>query len=96
MAIRINTLFDIRELPNNVSYRNTPYYENVIDIIRQCYHHKDFPNINSKVIYSYILPNNKAYIETLYPLYDWNNIWGNLAFKFINVNDKSIIFTLQK
>ena len=54
MAIRINALFNIRELPNRISYKNAPYYEYAVDTIRKCYHYKDFPNMNSKVIYSYI------------------------------------------
>ena len=82
MAIRINGLFNIRLLPNSISYRNAPYYEYAVDTIRKCIHHKDFPNVNSKAIYSLILPNIKARIELLYPLYDWNNIWNNLGFKF--------------
>ena len=92
MAIRINTLFSIRELPNIVSYINTPYYEYAVDTIRKCFHHKDFPNVNSKVIYNMILPNVKARVELLYPLYDWANIWTFLAFRFISVYDRPIIF----
>ena len=48
--------------------------------------------MNSKIIYSYILPKSKAYIETLYPLYDWSNIWNILAFKFTNIHDRPIVF----
>ena len=92
MAIRINALFNIRVLPNKISYRNTPYYEYAVDTIRKCVHLKEFPNVNSKVIYSLILPNIKARIELLYPLYDWNNIWTILAFRFLNVYDRPIMF----
>ena len=92
MAIRINSIFNIRLLPNTVSYKNTPYYEYAVDTIRRCVHHKDFPNVNSKVIYAIILPNIKARIELLYPLYDWNNIWNNIGFKYINIYDRPIIF----
>ena len=92
MAIRINALFNIRELPNKICYRNTPYYEYAVDTIRKCFHHKDFPNVNSKIIYSLILPNITARVELLYPLYDWNNIWTILSFRFLNIYDRPIIF----
>ena len=38
MALRINTLFNVRTLPVKVSYVNTPYYEYAVESIRKCYH----------------------------------------------------------
>ena len=92
LAIRINNIFKLNELPENVSYINTPYYEYAIDVIKLCIHHKDFPIINSRVIYGILMPKVKPKIENEYPRYDWNNIWRNVSFKYINVCDRPIIF----
>ena len=92
LAIRINNIFNINEMPVNVSYINSPYYEFTIDVVKLCIHHKDFPNVNSRKIYEILMPKVKPKIENEYPRYDWNNIWRIVNFKFINVNDRPIIF----
>ena len=92
MALRVNTLFSIRKLPEKVSYINTPYYEYSIETIRKCYHIKNFPNVSSKDIYNMLYVVTQPEIEKLYPNYDWKSIWRNVAFKPINVYDRNIIF----
>ena len=50
MSLRVNTLFNIRTLPDKVSHVNTCYYEYSVETIRKCFHIKNFPNITSKDI----------------------------------------------
>ena len=85
-------MFDIRALPNKVSYINTAYYEYSIETIRQSYHLKNFPNIFSKDIYKMLYVIKQPEIEKLYPVYDWKAIWKNVMFKPIDVYDRNIIF----
>ena len=92
MALRVNVLFGRRTLPNNVSHVNTPYYEYSMEIIRQCYHLKNFPNISSKDIYKMLYVVTQPEIEKMYPNYKWNSIWKNVMFKPIDLYDRNIIF----
>lgn len=94
-ASRLNPLFNIRELPLNISFISTPYYDICIDIIRRCKHVKGFPNISSKTIYKQVTGKEikcTAIIEEKYAIFDWKEIWKNLSFKFINSYDRSVIF----
>ena len=75
-----------------VSNRSTPYYDYAIDGIKQCKSIKNFPNINSKMIYNMLLPDVKPSIELMYPNYDWKHIWKMISFRFINVNDRPVLF----
>ena len=79
-------------MPISVSFINTPYYEYAIDVIKLCIQHKDFPNVNSKKIYEMIMPKISPRVENEYPLYDWKNIWKNINFRYININDRPIVF----
>ena len=88
----MNDIFGIHYAQNRIRIKNTPYYENAIDGIKKCKSINGFPNIKSKVIYMHLLPDTKPSIETLYPNYDWDNIWKNISFKYINVNDRPILF----
>ena len=92
MALRVNTLFDIRTLPDKVSHINTPYYEYSVETLRKCYHVKNFPNIRSKDIYNMLYVVTQPEIEKMYPNYDWKAIWRNVAFKPINIYDRNIVF----
>ena len=92
LALRVNNIFGLNVLPTNVSYITTTYYEYAIDVIKLCIQNKDFPNINSKKIYMMLMPEIKPKVENDYPLYDWNNIWKNVNFRHINVNDRPIVF----
>ena len=91
-ALRVNTLFNIRNLPTKVSYINTPYYEYSVETLRRCIHIKKFPNINSKIIYNMLFSITQPEIEIMYPNYDWKQIWKNIAFKPINLYDRNVMF----
>ena len=71
---------------------NTPYFEFSIDTIKKCRWHKKFPNLRSKDIYEVISPQCKPNIECLYPNFDWKNIWMKLDFKYINIQDRNVLF----
>ena len=93
IAEKMNKLLGIRNL--NINRKLTPpYYEYALDIIKDCTKDKDFPNVSSKKIYdmymlkSDVIPN----VEIKHPRYDWLNIWKNVSFRFMNVNDRPIIF----
>ena len=92
MALRVNGLFNVNELPDKVSYVNTPYYEYSVETLRKCYHVKNFPNINSKDIYSMLFITTQPEIEKLYPNYDWKSIWRNVTFKPLDIYDRNVIF----
>ena len=88
MALRINVLFNIRDIPRNVSNVNAPYYEYAVNCIRQCFHLKNFPNINSRCIYRMLFSTTQPDAENLYPLFNWNQIWLNICFKYIDIYNK--------
>lgn len=92
LALRINVMFGLNELPELTCLRNTPFYEYAIDIMKLCINHKDFPIMNSRKIYEILMPKIKPKIENEYPLYDWKSIWYNISFKYVHVNDRPIIF----
>ena len=92
MALRVGTLFGVRNLPNKVSHINSPYYEYSVDTIRKCYYLKNFPNVSSKEIYNMLYVVTQPEIEKMYPNYDWKSIWRNVSFKAINIYDRNIIF----
>ena len=56
MALRVDVLFKIRDIPRRVTYVNAPFYEYAVECMRKCFHLKDFPILNSKSIYSMLLP----------------------------------------
>ena len=92
MALNLNAMLGISTLPLNFSYNTTTYYEFSMDTIRKCYHLKDFPNIKSREVYSMICPITKPNVEKLYLNFKWKNIWKNLNFKYININDRHILY----
>ena len=92
IALRVNALFNIRILPENVSYVNTPYYEYSVEVIRKCYHIKNFPKVSSRDIYNLLFNVTQPEVEKMYPAYDWKSIWSKVAFKPINISDRSIVF----
>ena len=92
MALRINALFDIRYIPRLVSHVNAPFYEYAVDCIRMCFHMQNFPKINANCIYRKILPVTQPETEKLYPLFNWNQIWPNVCFKYINIWNRQIVF----
>ena len=73
-ALRVNPIFNIRDLPNNVSYNCPQFLDQVISTIRNATHIKTFPNIRSIDIYNYILPETGSRTENIIHL-NWKNAW---------------------
>ena len=92
LALRINTLFNIRDIPVDCSHVNAPFYEYSVDIIRKCVHRDEFPNTNSKGIYEMILPIIQPEAELRYPNFDWKFIWNYICFKYMDIHFRSIVF----
>ena len=78
----------------NTAYTGTAYYNQMVDTIRKCVHCPKFPSIDAKTMYMHILPVEKPRIESVYDnsLFKWKLIWNNIAFKFIQVNEREILF----
>ena len=92
MASKVGNIFSITNLPRNKARINAPYYEFTVDTIKKCKDHKNFPNLKSKDIYRIILPQYQPAIENLYPTYNWVNIWNQLNFRYMDLNDRNIMF----
>ena len=71
---------------------NTTYYDYAIKDIKLCKTHMDFPNMTSKGIYSMILPDTPPLVESKNPTLDWSNIWKIVNFKYIDINDRPILY----
>ena len=91
-AVRLNPLFNIRELPHNINFSSVPFYDSDINVIRKCSKLKDFPNITSQNIYESTIQKQKPIVEERYPLFIWENIWANVASSVINSDNRSILF----
>ena len=92
--IRIGQLFDKPVNLPNVSYNGSVYYNQIVDTVRKCIRCPKFPYINSKMIYEHLLPIEKPRIESTYDnsLFRWKSIWKNISFKFIQVNERELVF----
>ena len=79
---------------HNVTYNGIVYYNQIVKTIRKCVHCPKFPHIDSKTIYTHLVPIKKPRIEYLYDksIFKWKSIWKNIAFKFIQVNKREIVF----
>ena len=94
-ACRLNPLFNIRELPQNVSFVSPQYYNICIDVIRKCKQIQGFPNLSSRIIYKYLTGVENtctALVEEKYSIFNWKDIWKNISFTLISPYDHSIIF----
>ena len=89
---KVNQIFGIQSVQNKNKNKSATYYEYAIDLIKKCKNIKDFPKMKSKIIYEKLKPDIKATIEINYPNYDWNEIWKNVNFRFLNINDRPIIY----
>ena len=89
---KVNQIFGIQSVQNKNKNKSATYYEYAIDLIKKCKNIKDFPKMKSKMIYEKLKPDIKATIEINYPNYDWNEIWKNVNFRFLNINDRPIIY----
>ena len=91
VSTKIGYLFNIKNKPRIVSKVNTPYFEFAIDTIKKCKNNKKFPKINSKDIYEILVTKVIPSIVSKYD-FNWPNIWKHLNFKYINVNDRNVMF----
>ena len=90
--IRIGRILNINNEPNAVSYTGTPYYTQIIEIVRKCFHVRGFPVLNAKQMYVKILPENKPLVEFNYQTYQWKNIWKNVCSILILPKEREILF----
>ena len=93
-TIRIGQLFNNPMCINNVSFTGTAYYNQIVETVRKCLHVPKFPYINSKMMYFHLLPIEKPKIEYMYDnsLFKWSSIWKNIAFKYIHVKERELLF----
>ena len=89
---RLNRITNLGDRPQESSVICTPFYEIVIENVKQIYKIKNFPNVNSKDIYKEILPIAHPRPHDLYPIYNWPRIWKYLNFRFINIKDRCIVY----
>ena len=89
---KINKITKLGNSPKETSICCTPYYEKAIENVKKIHTMKNFPNVNSKEIYLSTLPKIKPRVEIQYPNYNWNKIWKNLNYKYINVMDRCIVY----
>ena len=89
---RVNRISNIGSNPNDSSLECTPYYEIVVENIKQIHKFQNFPDINSKVIYQELLPKVQPRTIDLYPLYNWDRIWKYLNIRFINIKDRCVVY----
>ena len=90
-SIRVNPIFNIRELPEKVTYVCPWYFNDIIINIRKCLHYEKFPCIRSSGMYDFLLSETKPLVNERHN-FRWGNIWKNINFRYINVYEREIIF----
>ena len=90
-AIRINPIFNIRELPENVCYISPWYFNEIIVNIRKCLHMKHFPCIKAADMYKFLLPDSKPAVQDKHSL-NWEKIWPRTTFKYVNLHERDVHF----
>ena len=78
-SIRVNPIFNIRNLPNNVTYTCPWYFNNIVINLRKFYHIKNFPMISTSDMYKFMLPDCKPSVVNRHNLH-WKKIWKNAIF----------------
>ena len=76
-----------------VSYIGTPYYREIISLLRILVHHKKFPVITNIVMYKEL--KLKKYVVSAvekYPCLNWKCIWKNINVKFISPFSRNVIY----
>ena len=89
--IRASYLIQAKEC-ESVSFVATPYYNVIIDELRMIIKSEKYPNVNVKIICQYKCSFLSARIEEKYPLFNWENIWRNLANKFIEPCQRGFLY----
>ena len=90
-VVRVNPIFNIRELPENVTYICPWYFNDIIINIRKCLHYKKNPCIRSSGMYDFLLPETKPLVNERHD-FSWGKIWKHINFRYINVYEREIIF----
>ena len=87
----MNPIFNIREMPLNVSFVCPKYLNDIIVQTRKTIHMPKFPNLSSQDLYSASLPKVQPNVQQDSTI-NWKRSWKNLHFKFINIREREIVF----
>ena len=90
-SLRLNPIFNIRELPSNVSFMCPKYLDNLVQSTRKLIHIPKFPNINSQAIYSTFLPKVQS-PENHAITTNWKRSWKNMNFVYMDIREREIMF----
>ena len=90
-SIRINQILHL-ESCYDVSYISTSFYSYIIDNIRKLLRMPNFPHVKSKSIYWFLMPSHTPIVLEKYPLNNWENIWKNLMCKYVESNQRSLMY----
>ena len=90
-AIRINPLFNIRKLPQNLCYVSPWYFNDIIFNVRRSVHIKNFPCIKSSDMYKFLLPKSIPTVQDKYN-FKWEKIWPRTTFKYIKLHERDVLF----
>ena len=90
-ALRMNPIFNILQLPKNVSFVKSKFYDEYVNLIRRLTSVNNFPNVSSANIYSVLLPDCQPTVNSNHSI-TWERAWKNMNFKYVNVNERDIIF----
>ena len=90
-SIGVNPLLKIRNLPEEVLFISPKYFTDLISMSRKLSHCKNYPNINSNIIYESLLPECSPVIENKINI-NWKTSWANLSFRYINIHERELMF----
>ena len=90
--IRLNNILPSDYSIHNASPVTTPYYDTVINTIRNVIHLPGFPSTPKKQIYMSMLIKEESLAASQYPTLNWQNIWDNYLSLFIYPFEKEIIY----
>ena len=90
-ALRLNPLFNIRELPTNVSYVCPKYLEDLVHLTRKIIHIPKFPNVKSPTIYSTFLPGVQAPVNQARTT-NWKRSWKLMNFAYVDIRERELMF----
>ena len=90
-AIRLNPIFNIRDLPLNVSYVCPKYLEDLVQLTRKIIHIPKFPNIKSPTIYSTFLPEVQASGNQVRTT-NWKRSWKLMNFANMDIHERETMF----
>ena len=84
-------MFNIRELPTNLTYTCPWYFNDIVINLRTFLHVRHFPNITSSDMYSAMLTECKPKVTEKYNM-NWDKIWKQITFKYINLYERDVMF----